>query len=70
MKLKSKKINLHIAPGNWNKIQEKVVAYNGDPSRTSPKLKFTDIVNDAIRVYFENIKPRSEVSHENSNGER
>jgi len=66
MKTKSKKINLHVAPGNWRKIQEKLEAYNQDPARTSPKLKYTDVVNDAIRVFFERKASPTEVAHENT----
>lgn len=52
MKAKAKKINLQIAPGNWSKMQSLVTAFNENPERTAPKMKFTDVVNQAIQEFF------------------
>jgi len=53
MKGKSKKINLHIAPGNWKRMEILVDSHNNNPDRQTPKLKYTDVVNEAIRMHLE-----------------
>jgi hypothetical protein len=49
----SKKIHLEIAPDNWHKIKEYIVAYNRYPRRVTPEIKLENIVNDALNEYFE-----------------
>jgi hypothetical protein len=49
----ARKINVEIAPGNQAKLDVYIDAYNGRPDRSTPKIKYTDVVNDALDKYFE-----------------
>lgn len=48
----SKKINVEIAPGNQTKMDEFIKYYNKQPDRKTPKLKYTDVVNEALDVFL------------------
>lgn len=41
-------VNVEIAPGNQSRIDVYIAAYNADPNRSTPKLKYTDVVNEAL----------------------
>ncbi len=49
--IKPKKINLKVAPGNWNRMKRYIQEYN--ETRTGQKLNYTDVINIAIGRYFE-----------------
>jgi hypothetical protein len=44
----AKKINVEIAPGNQAAMDRYMDAYNRRPDRTTPKIKYTDVVNMAL----------------------
>ena len=45
-------INVEIAPGNQEKLDRYIKAYNHTPDRTTPKIKYTDVVNDALDTFL------------------
>ncbi len=51
-KIKSKKVNIEIAPGNWVRLEKYINDFNDNPERTASKLKYTNVVNDALAVFF------------------
>jgi hypothetical protein len=44
----SKKINVEIAPGNQAAMDRYIESYNHKPDRKTPKIKYTDVVNEAL----------------------
>jgi hypothetical protein len=44
----SRKINVEIAPGNQLAIERYIESYNHKPDRKTPKIKYTDVVNEAL----------------------
>ncbi len=44
----AKKINVEIAPGNQAAMDRYIEDYNRRPDRTTPKVGYTDIVNEAL----------------------
>ena len=44
----ARRINVEIAPGNQAKMDVYIDAYNRKPDRSTPKIKYTDVVNDAL----------------------
>jgi len=42
------KVNVEIAPGNQTKMDRYIEAYNSRPDRKTPKINYTDLVNDAL----------------------
>ena len=51
-KLKSKKVNIVIAPGNWRRLRQFADEYNLSDARTSSRLNCTDIVNEALDEFL------------------
>jgi len=51
-KVKSKKVNIEIAPGNWVRLEKFINDFNDNPERTASKLKYTNVVNDALAMFF------------------
>ncbi len=51
-KERSRKINIRIAPGNWGRLERYVENFNANPERTASKMKFTDIINEAVGEHF------------------
>ncbi len=47
-KADSRKINVEIAPGNQRAMDMYVESYNQRPERSTPKIGYTDVVNDAL----------------------
>jgi len=45
-------INVEIAPGNQEKLDLYIKAYNHRPDRATPKIKYTDVVNDALDAFL------------------
>lgn len=50
--IKSKKVNIEIAPGNWVRLEKYIKGFNENPERTTSKLKYTNVVNEALSVLF------------------
>ena len=48
----SKKINVTVAPANWARMKKYLQSYNESENRTGPKLKYTDVINEAISRYI------------------
>jgi hypothetical protein len=48
----SRKINVEIAPGNRERMARYIEAYNRRSDRKTPKIKYTDVVNDALDKYL------------------
>jgi hypothetical protein len=46
------KINVEIAPGNQAKMDFYIKTYNSRPDRKTPKIKYTDLVNDALDQFL------------------
>ena len=44
----SRKINVEIAPGNQAALDRYIESYNHRPDRRTPKIKYTDVVNEAL----------------------
>jgi len=51
-KVKSKKVNIEIAPGNWVRLEKFINDFNDNPERTASKMKYTNVVNDALAMFF------------------
>ena len=49
----SKKINVEIAPGNRTALEAYIESYNARPDRTTPKIKYTDVLNLAVDRFME-----------------
>jgi hypothetical protein len=49
-------INVEIAPGNREKLDLYIRAYNHMPDRATPKIKYTDVVNDALDAFLSRRK--------------
>jgi hypothetical protein len=45
-------INVEIAPGNQEKMDRYIKTYNRMPDRATPKIKYTDVVNDALDTFL------------------
>jgi hypothetical protein len=45
-------INVEIAPGNQEKMDLYIKAYNHRPDRATPKIKYTDVVNEALDTFL------------------
>jgi len=54
----SRKINVEIAPGNQAAMDAHVSAYNGKPERSTPKIGYTDVVNEALDRFLSARAPR------------
>jgi hypothetical protein len=48
----SRKINVEIAPGNQAAMDRYIESYNHAPDRKTPKIKYTDVVNDALDKFL------------------
>jgi len=46
-------VNVEIAPGNQQRMEEYIAAYNARPDRRTPKKKYTDVVNEALDQFLE-----------------
>jgi hypothetical protein len=51
-------INVEIAPGNQEKLDLYIKSYNRRPDRATPKIKYTDVVNDALDTFLSAHKPK------------
>jgi hypothetical protein len=48
-----KKLNVEIAPGNREKLESYLAAYNSHEDRKTPKLKYTDVLNAALDSFLQ-----------------
>jgi hypothetical protein len=55
----SRKINVEIAPGNQAAMDRYIESYNHKPDRKTPKIKYTDVVNEALDRLFSTRRPTS-----------
>jgi hypothetical protein len=55
----SRKINVEIAPANRRKLDGYISSYNQKPDRATPVLKYTDVINEALHLFFESRPRRS-----------
>jgi len=46
------KVNVEIAPGNQTKMDLYIKAYNSRADRKTPKIKYTDLVNEALDQFL------------------
>ena len=46
------RINVEIAPGNREKLERYIKAYNHRPDRRTPKIKYTDVINEALDAFL------------------
>ena len=53
----SKKINVEIAPGNQAAMDRFIELYNHQPDRKTSKIKYTDVVNEALDRFFRTRRP-------------
>ena len=53
----SRKINVEIAPGNQAAMDRHIESYNHRPDRKTPKIKYTDVVNQALDQLFSARRP-------------
>ena len=53
----SKKINVEIAPGNQAAMDRFIELYNHQPDRKTSKIKYTDVVNEALDRLFRTRRP-------------
>ncbi len=60
----SRKINVEIAPGNQEALDRHIEAYNARPDRRTPKVKYTDVVNEALDRLFNSHPPAARVAKE------
>jgi hypothetical protein len=57
-KADSRKINVEIAPGNQASMDAYVDSYNKKPERSTPKIGYTDVVNEALDRFLSARAPR------------
>ena len=53
----AKRISVDIAPGVSSQLENYIKDYNARPGRTSPVLKYTDVVNMALDNYLPALPP-------------
>lgn len=54
-KIKTSKIHLEIANGNWKKMDSFMDLYNAQPDRQTNKIQAADLVNEALLHYFAKV---------------
>jgi hypothetical protein len=48
----AKRITVEIAPGVRELLEAHIAAFNDQPERSAPVLKYTDVVNHALDAYL------------------
>ncbi|HEY9592825.1 MAG TPA: hypothetical protein VHE79_00010 [Spirochaetia bacterium] len=61
---KAREINVEIAPGNQRAMDDFIERYNTSPDRATPKITYTDVVNDAIDQFLRQRRPRPRTPRE------
>jgi hypothetical protein len=59
-KTSSRKINVEIAPGNQAAMDRYIESYNHTLNRKTPKIKYTDVVNEALDKLLSAHRPGSQ----------
>ena len=59
-------INVEIAPGNQASMDRYVQWYNHRPERSTPKVKYTDLVNEALDRFLTLAKEKRSPSKRGS----
>jgi hypothetical protein len=49
---RARMINVEVAPGNQVRLDRYLEAYNHATSRSTPKLTYTDLVNEALDLFL------------------
>jgi len=52
-KVKSKKLHVEIAHGNWENVKREVDSFNQNTDRSNLAVKPDHIINEALRHYLE-----------------
>ena len=68
-RIKSKKMTIGIEPHCWIQLNAYLDRINSDPLRIIPKIKLSDVINDALALYL-GISPRRLFPAETANGNR
>jgi hypothetical protein len=55
----SKKVNVEIAPGIGKRVEDYIKFRNEHPDRSSPLVTFTDVVNEALKEFFEDHESKN-----------
>jgi hypothetical protein len=63
----ARRINVEIAPGNQAALDRYIKAYNRAPRRATPKLGYTDVVNEALDRF---LRKRAAPSRGHGRGSR
>ena len=53
----ARKINVEIAPGNQQAMDRYIETYNHKSDRKTPKIKYTDVVNEALDKLLSTRRP-------------
>lgn len=48
----AKMVNIEIAPKNQSRMQSYIDNYNEKPDRVTPKIKYTDVINEALDFFL------------------
>jgi hypothetical protein len=49
----SKRVNVEIAPAIRRALEAYLRKYNSRPDRSTPKRKYTDVINEALARFFD-----------------
>jgi len=49
-------INVDIAPDNWLRLNTFIEDYNEKPDRSTPKLKYVDVINMALDEFLNDVE--------------
>jgi hypothetical protein len=66
----SRKINVEIAPGNQAAMDRHIVSYNHREDRTTPKIGYTDLVNEALDRFLRSAAGRGRRGEKERSGRK
>jgi hypothetical protein len=66
----SRTINVEIAPGNQAALDRHIEAYNARPDRGTPKVKYTDVVNQALDGFLSPPHPSKDSARKRTKGQK
>lgn len=49
----AKILNVEVAPGNRTRLEAYIHGYNTRPDRKTPKIKYTDVLNEAVDRFLD-----------------
>ena len=61
-------INVEIAPGNQAALDRHIEAYNTRPERSTPRVKYTDVVNEALDKFLGPSRPAAGAARTRAKG--